>query len=307
MQQGPSTRLHAPADTAADRVLVIPWSSSGSPGDGRFLRALSREGCAAAVLPAGPAALEALERDPCLLVFLELPAQAAAGLEFLRRLRDRLPGLRVVVLSDAPCLETVVEALRLGAFDFVENPVTPAALQAVLRRARAAGDPRQDVWLESLRALAPGLVHELRNPLSSVLASGQLLGRLVAPHDPARKYADIIIEEARQLEGFLARIAEFGRLEPGAAPAAAELPALLEGVCARPPPPVRRGVSACSRAATRGYPRRAPMRCVWPRPAPRSCGTPWRPCPWAGPSRCARAPRPRAAASRLSSPTPARA
>jgi len=257
MQRSPATGLDPPVDAAPDRVLVIPCGPSGSPGDGRFLRALSREGCAPTVVPSAPAALEALEREPCLLAFLELPARAEAGLRFLQRLRDRLPGLRAAVISETPRLETAVEALRLGAFDFLERPVTPAALRAVLRRARAGGDARQDMWLASLRALTPGLVHELRNPLSSVLASSQLLGRLVAPHDSARKYADIILEEARQLESFLARIAEFGRLDPCAGSAAAELPALLEEVRREA---VSGGATGRVRVVSRCAPRTPPAR-----------------------------------------------
>jgi signal transduction histidine kinase len=82
------------------------------------------------------------------------------------------------------------------------------------------GDPLVNVsvqpdWLEILQLLIARLVHEFRNPLSGILASSQLLARLVDPSSPAREYAQIVEEEARTLERFLARLAEFGRLRMG--------------------------------------------------------------------------------------------
>ena len=85
---------------------------------------------------------------------------------------------------------------------------------------KSLGDPLVNViaqpdWLEILQLLIARLVHEFRNPLSGILASSQLLARLVDPTSPAREYAQIVEEEARTLERFLARLAEFGRLRMG--------------------------------------------------------------------------------------------
>jgi two-component system NtrC family sensor kinase len=63
--------------------------------------------------------------------------------------------------------------------------------------------------------LMPGLVHEFRNPLSGILGAGQMLVRLLPAEGNAREYAEMIRDEAGQMERFLARLAEFGRLGPG--------------------------------------------------------------------------------------------
>ncbi|HYL82168.1 MAG TPA: ATP-binding protein [Candidatus Acidoferrum sp.] len=78
-------------------------------------------------------------------------------------------------------------------------------------------------WLDSLQRLAPRLVHEFRNPLSGILGSSQMLARLIDPEGPAREYIQIVEEEARKLEGHLARLAEIGRLRHKRFDAAAPL------------------------------------------------------------------------------------
>jgi len=81
---------------------------------------------------------------------------------------------------------------------------------------RAASEPlpRPDVReiLSSLQRMAPGLVHELRNPLSGILAGSQMLERALPAGAPVREYAEIVHQEAQRLERFLTRIGQFGRL-----------------------------------------------------------------------------------------------
>ena len=87
-------------------------------------------------------------------------------------------------------------------------------------------------WLKPLQALTPGLVHEFRNPLSGVLAGGQMLLQLLGAKHPAHEYAEIVLQEARVLERYLARLAQFGRIR-SVDPARAgevDLPALLRHV-----------------------------------------------------------------------------
>jgi two-component system NtrC family sensor kinase len=69
--------------------------------------------------------------------------------------------------------------------------------------------------VEAMAQLMPGLVHEFRNPLSGILGAGQMLARLLPADGAAREYVEMIREEAEQMERFLARLAEFGRLRPG--------------------------------------------------------------------------------------------
>jgi signal transduction histidine kinase len=217
--------------SGGDRVLVV-GGLAATAAEG-LTRILADQDCAVTVVGDTAAALEAMCGEAFLLVLVDpssLGDSAARLLAHLQQLRRVEPAARIVILSDNPTLESAVEALRLGAFDYLQRPVSPAAVEALIRRARLEGDSHQRRLLLSLQALAPGLVHELRNPLSGILASGQMLDRLVAAGEPAREYLLILREEAQQLERLLARLAEFGRLRgTGLAPTdALDLHELLE-------------------------------------------------------------------------------
>ncbi|MFB3816373.1 MAG: ATP-binding protein [Candidatus Methylomirabilales bacterium] len=96
--------------------------------------------------------------------------------------------------------------------------------------------PPPDVLLQSLQAMAPALAHELRNPLSGILAGSQMLARLLPAQGPAGEYAAIVRDEAQRLERLLARLSEFGRLRADGLALQAELSVneLVEGVARDP-------------------------------------------------------------------------
>jgi len=124
----------ASADSRA-QVLVVD--------DERFFReaigdALAEIGCSFQV---AATAAEALERavDPSIgAVILDIVLPDRSGLEVLRELRERRPELRVIVLSAHTDQEFVLEALRLGACDYLAKPLHEEELQLSVRRALEA-------------------------------------------------------------------------------------------------------------------------------------------------------------------------
>lgn len=69
------------------------------------------------------------------VVLTDLKMPGMDGLEFCRRVKERYPNLPVIVMTAYGSLETAVEALRAGAFDFVTKPVELELLKASLVRA----------------------------------------------------------------------------------------------------------------------------------------------------------------------------
>ena len=88
-----------------------------------------------------------LDECDCILLDIQLPGMS--GLDLLKLLQDRDDVPAIVVLTGGGDVPTAVEAMRLGALDFIEKPYLPTALldavdkaarQAELRRAsNAAG------------------------------------------------------------------------------------------------------------------------------------------------------------------------
>ncbi len=79
-------------------------------------------------------ALELLARRPFEIALLDLRLAQEHGLDLLPRLLNLAPGLNVVIVTAYATIETAVEAMRRGAFDYLPKPFTPDQLRVVLDR-----------------------------------------------------------------------------------------------------------------------------------------------------------------------------
>src|SRR5437660_1680624 len=66
------------------------------------------------------------------VAFLDLRLAREKGLDVLPALLRLAPGLSVVVITAYATIETAVEAMRRGAFDYLPKPFTPNQLRVVL-------------------------------------------------------------------------------------------------------------------------------------------------------------------------------
>ncbi len=110
-------------------------------------------------------ALAALEREPAELVLSDLEMPGPSGLRLLQQVRREHPGTELVLLTGHASVESAVEALRMGAADYLRKPIDPDELvlvvQRTLERSRLL---RENVRLrdvlgtiEACRALTPCL------------------------------------------------------------------------------------------------------------------------------------------------------
>ncbi|WP_300543672.1 response regulator [Maricaulis sp.] len=83
--------------------------------------------------PHGLAFIEAVKSDTPDVAFLDLKMPQLSGLDTLRRLSPL--SFPVIMVSAHGDIATAVEAIRLGAFDFIEKPFTPVTVEAALARA----------------------------------------------------------------------------------------------------------------------------------------------------------------------------
>jgi NtrC-family two-component system response regulator AlgB len=82
----------------------------------------------------GAQALDILQRRPFEAALLDLRLAQEQGLDLLPRLLNLAPGLHVVIVTAFATIETAVEAMRRGAFDYLPKPFTPEQLRVVLDR-----------------------------------------------------------------------------------------------------------------------------------------------------------------------------
>ena len=81
------------------------------------------------------AALAALEADPCDAVLCDVRMPGRDGIELLDIVRERWPGLPLVMLTGHADVPLAVGALKRGAFDFLTKPHDPDRLAATMRNA----------------------------------------------------------------------------------------------------------------------------------------------------------------------------
>jgi DNA-binding NtrC family response regulator len=95
---------------------------------------LPRLGHEVTVCPDGPAALRALERGPYDAALLDMRMPGMTGIEVLDQIRQVSPETQVIILTGHATVDTAVQALRLGAFDYLTKPCKWAELEAILNR-----------------------------------------------------------------------------------------------------------------------------------------------------------------------------
>ncbi len=201
---------------AQARVLIVD--------DTRFDRevALDAIGDAAHVETAGSAeeALETLRRAAFDLVLTDLHLPGLSGIDLLARVRAEHPGTDVILITAHASLDSAVQALRMGAADYLHKPVHGDELGLVVRRTldrrrlQAENDHLRDLLatVEECRALAsslePAEIH--------TIALDVLLARLGRPrgltifHRAANLGSDDVVirgfrePEAEALRGALA-------------------------------------------------------------------------------------------------------
>lgn len=86
--------------------------------------ALDDEGYKVVVARDGPEALKSIEEEVPDLVLLDIWMPELDGIETLKRIRSQYPGLQVIMISGHGTIETAVTATKLGAFDFIEKPLS---------------------------------------------------------------------------------------------------------------------------------------------------------------------------------------
>jgi DNA-binding response OmpR family regulator len=70
-------------------------------------------------------------------VLLDQKMPGMDGLETLRRMKERNPGARVIMVTAYASIELAVDAMKLGATDFVRKPMTPETLRNAVTAALA--------------------------------------------------------------------------------------------------------------------------------------------------------------------------
>ncbi|HTP10212.1 MAG TPA: response regulator transcription factor [Anaerolineae bacterium] len=99
-----------------------------------FERVLVQDGYRVITATSGEAALRASAAQEFDLALLDLRLQDMSGLDVLKHLRQRWPATPVIIITAHGSLETSIQALRQGAYDYLLKPCSIADLRESVRK-----------------------------------------------------------------------------------------------------------------------------------------------------------------------------
>ena len=195
-------------------------------------------------------ALKILEHEDIHLVLTDVRMPGIGGIEFLKRLQALNLSIPVIMISGMNSLDTAVEAIRHGAFDYITKPINSQVLSARIHRAIRMSEILHQNWALRRMALSPEgfesligvseafqsllrMVQEVAEIRSTVLIVGEtgtgkdLLARAIHDRSPDREKPYQVVDCTRFPEGMI-ESELFGHVKGSFTGAVADKMGLLE-------------------------------------------------------------------------------
>ncbi len=141
---------------------------------------LKKEGYEVNTADGGGAAIDALRREPFDLVIADVRMPTVDGIQVLKAAKDLAPETVVIMITDFSSTETAVEAMKLGAYDYITKPFKLDEIKLIIKNA-----------LERKRLREENLF--LRKQLETQYRFEKIIGKslkVVELFDTIRKIAD---------------------------------------------------------------------------------------------------------------------
>ena len=116
----------------ADRVLLVEDNEALRVG---IRLALDEAGYAVQEASSGEEAIRKLEAEPCHVVVTDIRLGDLSGVDILKKAKEVNSEIEVILMTAYATVETAVQALRLGAFDYIQKPFE---IEHLLHRVRTA-------------------------------------------------------------------------------------------------------------------------------------------------------------------------
>ena len=115
-------------------------------------------------------ALQALDREPADLILSDLTMPGLSGLELLERVQREHPSTDFVLITAYASIDSAVEALRMGATDYLQKPIRAEDLILVVERTLS----RRRLLRENVRLRDEGAILEACGSLTACLEPGDV-------------------------------------------------------------------------------------------------------------------------------------
>jgi len=114
-----------------EKILVVDDEENARIG---LCKLLTQEGYLVDSVANGYEALEYLQKQNVHLVISDINMPEMNGLAFLRELYRSYPGTHVIMITAYGGVESYLEAMNLGAFEYIHKPVKLDELKSVMQK-----------------------------------------------------------------------------------------------------------------------------------------------------------------------------
>jgi two-component system, sensor histidine kinase and response regulator len=148
------------------------------------------------------------------LIILDVMMPEMDGFEVCRRLRSTksTAHIPVIMLTAKREVENKVKGLDVGAHDYLAKPFNyqelSARIKSLLSIKAAREKLTQEEKSEALDQVMDELVHELRNPLTSIGGFARRVYESLSEGDPNKRYLQVILKEVGRLEKMVRALVE---------------------------------------------------------------------------------------------------
>ncbi|MDW7645317.1 MAG: sigma-54 dependent transcriptional regulator [Desulfuromonadales bacterium] len=134
---------------------------------------LRKQGYDVGTAASGEEALKAVQDDAPDLILLDIQLPGINGLDVLQKVKELDDEIIVIMVTALGVLETAVQAMRMGAFDYVNKPFNLDELAIVINKALETGDLKKEV--ANLRT-----VHSHKFGVSQIIGSSRHMKNVLA-------------------------------------------------------------------------------------------------------------------------------
>ncbi|HET9988943.1 MAG TPA: sigma-54 dependent transcriptional regulator, partial [Kofleriaceae bacterium] len=133
-------------------ILIIDDNETVREGLAHVVKKLGHE---AVITASGQAGIDAFKKKPADFVITDLKMEGTTGVDVLKQISALDPDVPIMIITGFGTVETAVEAMKLGAFDFVTKPIQTEVVKlkvmravelAAERRARRRADAHVDYF-----------------------------------------------------------------------------------------------------------------------------------------------------------------
>lgn len=156
------------------------------------------------VVHSGAEALAVLAGPPVDILLTDIQMPSMSGIDLIRAVRPKYPELDIVIMTSYPTADSIINGLKLGAYDYITKPIDAMILKAAIRRCRErrflqeqlaqAADTAQRLGarIEDLaEAMGPDAPAPAREKLDAVRAELAVLQKNTSPVPPASAAAPV--------------------------------------------------------------------------------------------------------------------